>query len=347
MKSVKVNSFSKVQVLLVCIFLTWASAELGLQAQIPLIIDHSSVTNVHNYSADMVNRIGQLKWFFSHASIGTGMSEGVWNLNLTQPTLYKLTRFSCASNPPASVQPGQVCDLWRGNPGWPTKISWFSNYLDGGWVYPTVDIVMNKLGSVDPGADWAAYVSSLQGLELRYPSTTFVYVTIPITTNTDSANIQRNGFNTNLRTWVKANGKILYDIADIEAHDTNGVPYTFTNNAVVYQRLYPGFAATDGEHPAADYRVLNWLARGFYAVANAILTNRGPYTRIQFEPARSAIVLEWTSRSDEVYSVLHSASLDAGNWQVIATNLVANPPWNNYTSTVSQTSGSFFKVRRD
>jgi hypothetical protein len=308
----------------------------------PIIIGHAEMAQVPFYSQATMDRIGKVRWFFSHASVGTGFSEGLYQDSLKNPTFYELTRFPCESNPPPSVAPGTFCDLWRGNPTWQTKIDWFSNYLAAGWTYPTVDFVMNKLGSVDPTADWTAYVASYLDLEAMYPATTFIYMTIPLTTDEDSDNILRNQFNNNLRSWVRANNRILLDDADAEAYDTNGVACTFTNNGVVYQKLWTGFS-TDGTHPNIIPGQA-WLAQMFYAVANAILTQRGPFlqARTQAVPATDLLV-QWASRSNEVYTLSRSTNVD-GPWEVQSALAAATPPWNYFTSRVDKINTWFYQV---
>jgi hypothetical protein len=85
----------------------------------------------------------------------------------------------------------------------------------------------------------------------------------------DSDNYLRNLYNYGLRAWVGTNNRVLYDIADIESHDTNGVPVTFTYNSLVCQQLCDSYT-TDGGHLNAMASQL--VAMGFYAVAAATVS---------------------------------------------------------------------------
>ena len=97
-------------------------------------------------------------------------------------------------------------------------------------------------------------------------------------TGSDSANIRRNAYNELVRAACASGGAILYDIADIEAHDPAGNEHTFSSGGRVYQRLYDGYTG-DGGH--LNNLGAMQVARGWYAVA-ALLT-RGPLFSDGFE----------------------------------------------------------------
>ena len=59
------------------------------QAQ-PVIIGYTNCTAVTNYSQSLMNQIGQLKWYFAHASVGECIMAGVTNLHLSNPSFYQL-----------------------------------------------------------------------------------------------------------------------------------------------------------------------------------------------------------------------------------------------------------------
>src|SRR6516164_8006795 len=106
-------------------------------------------------------------------------------------------------------------------------------------------------------------------LERQHPETTFVYATMPLTTSEDQANLQRNVFNENVRSWVRQNGKVLLDIADIEAHDPSGRLQTFADGA---QKLCSSYTS-DGGHLNAEGS--KRVALGFYALIAATDSHGG------------------------------------------------------------------------
>lgn len=72
-----------------------------------------------------------------------------------------------------------------------------------------------------------AYLSAMQQLETEYPAVTFVYMT----GHTDQWNATLLNTNNDLiRAFAAANGKPLYDFADIESYLPDGTPYATPND---------------------------------------------------------------------------------------------------------------------
>ncbi len=228
-----------------------------------LIVDHTAVGQVASYSQGTMDAIGALRFFFAHASVGDNIMSGLTALHNENSMFYRLTRSLEDAFPPESTTSGVVYDYERGNPGWATKITLFEDYVANGWRMPKVDAVLNKFCYVDPTVDFATYRDSMIALESAYPDTKFIYATVPLKTSVDGENVLRNQFNNALREWVTANGKILYDIADIEAHDLAGNEYTFTWESVDYQKMYDGYSPDGGHLNDVGSRQ---AALGFYAL---------------------------------------------------------------------------------
>ena len=72
----------------------------------PVIIGYTNCVSVANYSQALMDQIGQLKWYFAHASVGECIMEGVTNLHLSNPNFYRLQ-----GNPSSSSQPGTTLPL--------------------------------------------------------------------------------------------------------------------------------------------------------------------------------------------------------------------------------------------
>ncbi len=235
-----------------------------------VVVGYTNAVAVKNLSDDVIARAAQFRWFFAHASVGDNIMTGLEDLRWGNPERYGIARNRVLEVPPASTMPGQIYDFMRGNPNWQAKVDYFSSYLSNGWCYPLVDIVLNKFCWIDPDTDLSYYINSMSTLEQTNPHTWFVYATIPLTPYDESANYSRSLFNSGLRAWVRANNRILYDIADIEAHDTNGVEQTFLYNDVVCQKQFAGYT-TDGGHLDTTEARQN-AALGLYAVAVGLLT---------------------------------------------------------------------------
>jgi lysophospholipase L1-like esterase len=127
---------------------------------------------------------------------------------------------------------------------------------------------MNKLCYIDQRAHLKYYLHSMNSLEAQVPGTVMVYATIPLTTAADSNNYLRNAFNDRLREWVRQNGRVLFDIADIEAHDPSGNPATFEYHGKTCQKLYEKYTS-DGGHLEGEGR--QNVARGFYALSATLI----------------------------------------------------------------------------
>lgn len=75
------------------------------------------------------------------------------------------------------------------------------------------------------------YIEPMAQLERDYPHVTFVYMTGHVDHSDDNDNKAANQV---IRDYCKANDKTLYDFADIESHDPDGVYYPFPNDNCDY-----------------------------------------------------------------------------------------------------------------
>lgn len=259
------------------------------------VVDHTAVDGVASLPQAVMDSIGQQRWLFTHASVGGNMVAGLSDLHGANPTRYQLVTewvgfddgLQQAAAPPAPTVPGTVYECQRGNPGWSAKLTIFDNSVRAsGWRQPAVDAAMDKLCYIDEGADPAVYAATMSALEAGFPATVFVYATMPLTTGEDSANVLRNQYNDAVRAHCTATGALLFDLADMEAHDPGGVEHTFQVGGLTYQKLYDGYT-DDGGHLNSAGR--QRIAMGWYAVA-AVLAG-DPIFSDGFENGTSA----WSS----------------------------------------------------
>jgi len=75
------------------------------------------------------------------------------------------------------------------------------------------------------------YLDPMTQLEKDYPHVAFVYMTGHVDHSDDANNKAANQV---IRDYCRANGKVLYDFADIESHDPDGVYYAFPNDNCDY-----------------------------------------------------------------------------------------------------------------
>ncbi len=229
-----------------------------------LTIDYAYVST-HDYDSlgqGVYNAIGEQTWMFTHASVGSNMMSGMDTLHSQNANKYQLTTPSASrTSPPATTTPGSVYDVNRGNPGWSAKFAQFAEAVDTyGWG-DKVDFAMDKLCYIDGSASAQDYIDMMTALESQ-TTATLVWTTMPLYTGT--GNNARNAYNEAVRAYAEANNKLLFDIADLEAHDAAGNEYTYTSGGLTYQMLYSGWTS-DGGHLNSAGSV--WIAEAWYSLA--------------------------------------------------------------------------------
>ena len=359
------------------------------------VIGHASLAAATNPPAGISAKVGQLRWFFTHASVGGNLVTGMNVLHAENGARYPLQIYGYdgddgdgayhgavgtagseggadyrAAADPASTSNGFVYESMRGNPDWANKLVCFSNsVVASGWRFPKVNVVMDKFCWIDPYADPDEYCAMMSGLEARYPQTLFVYVTMPLTTETaGSENDLRNVFNRAVREHCATEGKWLLDLADIEAWTEAGVEQTYVSEGETNQLLTADYA-TGPEW--GDYH-LNAAGRrrgalGWHALAQALFqTDRdgdgasdgdeliagtapadgGDRLQLVFDPATSATqqVVRWTGASNRWYAIQESPTLMTGAvWSNRATNLPASGTLNVHTLALPE-AWSFLRL---
>lgn len=122
----------------------------------------------------------------------------------------------------------------------PFEIDEYSDDLgssgDVSWVTPTrtalnrssssINLVMwswcgGVSGNSSAGID--AYLSAMSQLERDYPTVTFIYMTGHLDGSESDENLYAR--NNQIRDYCRANGKVLFDFADIESYDPDGRYY--------------------------------------------------------------------------------------------------------------------------
>jgi hypothetical protein len=236
-----------------------------------IVVDHTNWNWYAGQTTTVTEAVGTQKIFFAHASVGGYIMQGFGDLHGADAVRYPLAQVASGDTPPSTTVNGTLYEYQRGNPGWSAKVTLFVTYLGNGWHAPKVDFAMHKFCYIDQAADWPTYRDSLIALEAAYPATKFVYWTMPLMTSTDSDEVLRNQFNQALRAWIATqDGKLLFDIADIEAWNPSGVRQTFTYNTTSYDRLADEYSL-DGGHP--NQTGYDRLATGLYSLLGLALTS--------------------------------------------------------------------------
>ena len=354
------------------------------------VIDHAALATATNPPAAISAKVGQLRWFFTHASVGGNLVTGLNVLNVEDAVRFPLRIHGYdgdngdsayhgavgaegsegggdyrASADPASTSNGFVFECMRGNPDWSNKLTCFSNsVVESGWRFPKVNVAMDKFCWIDPYADPAEYCAMMAGLEARYPQTLFVYMTMPLTTETaGSENDLRNTFNRYVRNFCRTGDKWLLDLADIEAWTTADVEQTYVSGGTTNQRLVSAYALSPGGgdfHLNATGRrrgALGWygLAQALFStdrdsdgvrdgdelIAGTMPTDDGSQLALQSEPVigTNSAVLSWSGASNRWYSIQECPSMESGAaWSNRLTNLPVSGTMNVHTVSVSATT---------
>ena len=367
---------------------------LAQQRAMAVTIDHGAIAGVTNVPQAVMHKLGILRWFFSHASVGGNMITGMNVLRQSDTNRYRMSIYNYdgdngdssyhggiatvgtfgqddyrADDPPVTSN-GVIYECQRGNPVWINKLVCFSNSVaSSGWRFPQVNVVMDKFCWIDPDANPTNYCASMNSLEGAFPETLFVYLTMPLTTETAGTdNDLRNGFNRYLRSFCQANNKWLLDVADVEAWATNAVQSTYRSGGVTNQLMVSGYAVGAG---FGDYHLnvtgRRQVALAWYALGAALFQQdrdgdgmtdgdeliagtrpKDASSRLLFTGSagsKSNLVLNWTSSSNRYYSIQASSNLlSGGAWTNVALNIPARTPQNSYTTSVGALDAIFYRV---
>jgi hypothetical protein len=164
--------------------------------------DHSHL-NISDISQSDLDSARALRMSLDHASVGGNILGGMNALQTSDATRYTFSNWHWRN---------------RGNPGWQAKVDQFVTWVSS---QQSNDVFQMKLCYIDEGASFTYYRDKMQFLESTYPTKRFIWWTMPICTS-GSDNSLRQTFNNLVRTYCAANNKPLFDIADIESHDSSG-----------------------------------------------------------------------------------------------------------------------------
>ena len=187
-----------------------------------ILVNHMTL-DVDMIPDSMLNAARVLSMSFDHASVGVNIKNGMEDLKAIDAKWYDYPNWDWHN---------------RGNPGWKEKVDQFV-----AWVADhenDYEVFQMKYCYIDTAAQWTYYRDAMLTLEATYPGKIFIWWTMPIKA---AGYANRDAFNTQVRNFCAANGKPLYDIADIESHDPSGIPISEGG----YEAMYSGYS-DDGGH---------------------------------------------------------------------------------------------------
>lgn len=215
------------------------------------VIDHTD-TDAGLIPESVIAEITGLDVYFEHASVGTNMMDGVAALESDTPSRYTIDRTDNSFSTWFVTDNG-IGENPRGNPGRQEKIDYFVNSMTTDDFANLVDVAMFKFCYIDDDREvvngtaaqaFTAYQTAMESLETAYPDTAFIWWTMPIET---TGNEWKDDYNNLVRDYCIDNGKILFDLADIECYTTAGV-HTTDNG---YEAMVGDFTSDGGHLNAA------------------------------------------------------------------------------------------------
>ena len=202
-----------------------------------IVIDHTC-TDLSKIPSYWLDRAKALTLHYAHTSHGSQIVSGIQKLEQISPT-YNVRITYAGATPPTSLpgDPGEL-RLYDGNPP--------ETYITPEGYWSTADGVARTRAvantglfgfsmwswcgqqSTNPTATVQSYLDTLHQLETQYPNMRFIYMTGHTDGGTNQVLVRNNNL---VRDYVRHNGKVLFDFADIESYDPAGNYYPNTDDS--------------------------------------------------------------------------------------------------------------------
>ena len=167
---------------------------------------------------------GDLRIGYSHTSHGSQIVTGMTALRGTAGSKYYYTSSDWGASPGLFLNDYWACD-YAGDLGHNGDLNWYDatvimldnldndrNVVMWSWCGGVSD-------NTEAGID--AYLDAMDQLEQDYPGITFVYMTGHLDGTGSGGNLHK--MNERIRNYCRDNGKVLFDFADIESYDPDGI----------------------------------------------------------------------------------------------------------------------------
>jgi uncharacterized repeat protein (TIGR01451 family) len=184
-----------------------------------LVIDHRH-TDISKVPANWITQAeAQLRLSYGHTSHGSQLVSGMSALAVSN-SLY-------AYNTDGTIQAGvlSLADTTpSGDLGNPDRVTWATltrDYLNGTGSNRN-SVMWSWCGQVSTASstDITTYLNLMSQLERDYPNVRFIYMTGHLDGTGETGNLKLR--NQQIRDYVVANNKVLFDFADIESYDPAG-----------------------------------------------------------------------------------------------------------------------------
>jgi hypothetical protein len=217
--------------------------------EVDMIIDHTCCVISAVPRSAIQDAVDGLHIAYGHTSHGSQLTTGMDGLaDFLDDDLYNYSNGGAGGTLDLhdyAFNPYGAYDL--GSTNWPEATR---TYLDAN---PDVNVIIwSWCGQVSNADEQYIddYLADMDQLENDYPGVSFVYMTGHLDGSRENGNLHIR--NEQIRAYCEANDKILYDFADIESYDPDGVSYLAmaANDACDYD--------SDGDRSYDSNWAVNW-----------------------------------------------------------------------------------------
>ncbi len=214
----------------------WLAAAPALRAQTAIIIDHRHTSLGTIPQAWIEQAKTSLRIAYQHTSHGSQLVTGLAALSAGLGAPYTYASTSGGYNAGVFLNDYGIAgasDL--GNPNYTAWSTATRNLLNRAGGCDRNVIMWSWCGQADTTeANISLYLSQMNALEAEFPAVKFVYMTGHLVGSGAEGNLHQR--NEQIRAYCRANGKILFDFADIESYDPSGGEFLsrYANDACDY-----------------------------------------------------------------------------------------------------------------
>lgn len=221
---------------------------------------------IKGISESELRKLSEKKIYFGHQSVGFNLIEGVKDVSNENPQIkFKITE---NNNPDIFTEPLFAHSRVGKNEDPISKIKGFVEFMENG-IGDRADFAFFKFCYIDIKAKtdidklFSYYKENMKRLKDKYPKTTFIHVTVPLTVVQTGLkawikkvigkpvggyadNMRRNEYNELLRKEYEGKEHI-FDLAEVESTFPDGKRASFTDNGKIFFYLVPEYSR-DGRH---------------------------------------------------------------------------------------------------
>lgn len=220
------------------------------RAKTAVVADHSCVdVDDKVFPVEALKRAQGLRVVFGHESVGFDVIHGLQGLSAADPERYRVTIQPQIQAAWFSRNKGLGEFFFHSNGNAAGKIDDFAQRVRGGFG-DCVEVASMKLCYADmtersdPQAIFDHWRETFEDLEKAYPKVRFVWWTVPVP-QPSRLGEKRTAINDLIRAYVRENGKLLLDVADIESHTPEGEAVKHPDGS---ERLFADYGRDQGGH---------------------------------------------------------------------------------------------------